>query len=129
MKKATRSLLLANLIIVQSLFFLNFSVFCQETSKVSSSLPDYINKIVTGSCMPCHSSKGGLMSRSKLNFTGWAQYSPLKQKEKAEMMYSMLIKGAMPPKSEREARPQNIPTKEQIETIKKWAESLKADDK
>jgi hypothetical protein len=108
---------------------LNFSVHGQETSKGIPSLPDNINKIVTGSCMPCHSNKGGLMSRSKLNFSDWAQYSPSKQKEKAEKMYSLLNKGDMPPKSARKAHPENIPNKDQIDAIKIWSESFETDSK
>ena len=127
MKKATTSSLVL-LFIVTGQFFLNSSVTGQETSKVSPPLPDNINKIVSASCMPCHSSKGGLMPRTKLNFTEWTQYSPSKQKDRAEKMYSVLKKEKMPPKSARETRPEIIPTKEQVETIKKWAESLKADD-
>jgi hypothetical protein len=42
-------------------------------------------------------------------------------------MYSRLDKGEMPPKKAREAKPETIPTREQIETIKKWAESLKTE--
>jgi hypothetical protein len=44
-------------------------------------------------------------------------------------MYSVLKKGAMPPKSVRETRPEIVPAKEQIEIIQKWAESLKSGDK
>jgi len=129
MKKATVSSILVLIFFVLGLFLLNYSVTGQETSKVSPALPDNINTIVTVSCMPCHTSKGGLLSRGKLNFTEWTQYSPEKQKEKAEKIYSVLKKGIMPPKSARETRPEIVPTKEQTDTIKKWAESLKADDK
>jgi hypothetical protein len=128
MKKATASLLVL-LFVVTGLFLLNSSVTGQETSKVSPPLPDNINKIVSVSCMPCHSSKGGLMPRTKLNFTEWTQYSPSKQKDRAEKMYSVLKKEKMPPKSARENRPDIIPTKEQIDSIKKWSESLNTDDK
>jgi hypothetical protein len=79
--------------------------------------------------MPCHSSAGGMMSRSKLNFTEWTQYSPEKQKEKAEKMYSELNKGKMPPKNARESRPEIIPTKDQIDSIKKWSESFTSESK
>jgi hypothetical protein len=127
MKEATISLLIL-LFIVTGLFLLNSSLSGQETSKASPPLPDDVNKIVTFSCMPCHSNKGGLMPRTKLNFTEWTQYSPSKQKDRAEMMYSVLKKEKMPPKSARETRPEIIPTKEQVETIKKWAQSFKADD-
>ena len=129
MKKATYSLVPGLLFIVPGLFLFNFSLSGQEMSKESNALPDNINKIVTASCTPCHTSKGGLLSRGKLNFTEWTQYSPSKQKEKAEMMYSVLKKGAMPPKSAKEASPEIIPTRDQIDTIKKWVESLKTESK
>lgn len=129
MNKAVAPFLLAPVVIFSGLFLLNFSLVCQEIQKESPSLPDNINKIVSVSCMPCHSSKGGLMSRTKLNFTEWTQYSPEKQKARAEKMYSELKKAAMPPKSAREANPGIIPTGDQVDIIKKWSESLKTDDK
>jgi uncharacterized membrane protein len=117
-------------------FFLFFSLFLisnpansQDAVKSSASLPDSINKIVTNSCTPCHTSQGGLMSKSKLNFTEWTNYTPEKQKEKAAKMYSELNKGAMPPKMAREKRPETIPTKEQAEIIKRWSESFPAGTK
>ena len=64
------------------------------------------------------------MSKLKLNFTEWNQYSQKKQKAKAEKMFAELKKGAMPPASVKETNPDIIPTKEQINTIKKWADSL-----
>jgi hypothetical protein len=108
---------------------LSCSLFGQETSKVSAPLSESVNKIVSVNCMPCHSDKGGMMSRSKLNFSEWTSYSPDKQKKKAETMYKELKKDAMPPKSARENNPDIIPTKEQIEIIKAWADSLNADSK
>jgi hypothetical protein len=122
MKGKMRSFLFGLLLIAGN-FFLNFSVLGQEVSG-SPSLPENINKIVTFSCMPCHTSKGGLMSRTKLNFTEWTNYSITKQKEKAQKMYSELKKSAMPPKTARETRPEIIPTPEQVAIIKKWAQSL-----
>jgi hypothetical protein len=96
----------------------------QETSKMSAPLPDNINKIVSGSCMPCHSASGGTMSKSKLNFSEWTSYSAEKQQKKAEQMYKELNKNKMPPKSARENNPGIIPTKEQIDIIKSWADSF-----
>jgi hypothetical protein len=80
MKNVTISSLSTLVFLVFGMFLLSFSVTGQVTSKVSPSLPDNINTIVTASCMPCHTSKGGLFSRGKLNFTEWTQYSPEKQK-------------------------------------------------
>jgi hypothetical protein len=129
MKKVAVSFLSVILFTVAGLFLFIFSVTGQETTKMFPALPDDVNKIVSFSCVPCHTSTGGLLSREKLNFTKWTEYSDKKQKDKAEKMYSMLKKGAMPPKDARENRPEIIPTKDQVDTIKKWAESLPADDK
>jgi len=93
----------------------------QETS---TPLPDNINKIVSVSCMPCHSSTGGMLSRSKLNFTEWTVYSAEKQKKKAEKIYKEIKKNEMPPKDARENNPDIVPTNEQIDIIKSWVDSL-----
>lgn len=129
MKKTAFTLFLIPGFLVLGLFLLTSPVRSQEAAKTTQSLPDSINKIVTFSCVPCHTSQGGLMSRAKLNFTEWANYSPEKQKEKSAKMYSELNKGAMPPKSAREKRPEIIPTKEQIDIIKNWSESFTAENK
>jgi len=129
MKKITTTFLSFLLFSVSGLFVANFLLIGQEKELVFPGLPDNINKIVSVSCVPCHTSKGGLMSRSKLNFTEWTQYSPEKQKAKAEKMYSFLNKGDMPPKSARKDHPENIPTKYQIDAIKTWSESFKTDIK
>jgi mono/diheme cytochrome c family protein len=89
-------------------------------------IPENINKIFQTSCMPCHGSNGGMMSLAKLNFSKWAEYGAAKEAEKASRICSVLTKEAMPPKSARKSKPELIPTKEQIELICKWAESLKS---
>lgn len=129
MKASVKSVSLVLIFLISGLFLLNFSLSGQDNPPVFAGLPDNINKIVSVSCVPCHTSTGGLLSRSKLNFTEWTNYSVKKQKEKAEKMYSMLHKNAMPPKSVRDNRPDIIPTKEQTETIQKWADSLSGDKK
>jgi hypothetical protein len=112
------------LFLVFLFLILSNSLMGQDASKMSAPLPDNINKIVSFSCMPCHSSNGGMLSRSKLNFSEWTDYSADKQKKKAAKMYKELKKNAMPPKSAREANPDIIPTKEQIQIIKSWADSF-----
>lgn len=129
MKNATRPSLSLLFLIFSGLLFPGFAVKGQESTKESLALPEEINKIVTASCMPCHSSTGGMLSRGKLNFTEWTKYSVETQKKKAAKMYSELKKDAMPPKSARETRPEIIPTKDQIEIIKKWSESIEPVDK
>jgi hypothetical protein len=101
----------------------------QNVSAGSAALPENINKIVSFSCMPCHSSTGGTLSKGKLNFNEWTAYTADKQKKKAEEMYKELKKNAMPPKSARENNPDIIPTTDQIEIIKAWADSLQAESK
>jgi hypothetical protein len=114
----------AHLLIVFSFLIICSSVIGQDNPKTSAPLPDNINKIVSACCMPCHSSKGGMLSKAKLNFSEWTEYSADKQKKKAEKMYKELKKDAMPPKDARETNPDIIPTKEQIEIIKAWADSF-----
>lgn len=115
--------------VILCMFLLNSPLTGQVDIKSFSTIPDNVNKILTASCTPCHTSNGGLMSKAKLNLTEWTKYSPEKQKEKAAKMYSETNKGAMPPKMAREKKPELIPTKEQIEIIKKWSESFPPDTK
>lgn len=124
MKQSFRFSSEANLFLV--LLFLVFSLAAnaQDTSAVSAPLPDNINKIVSVSCMPCHSATGGIMSRTKLNFSEWTSYSSEKQMKKAEQMYKEVKKGEMPPKEARETNPAIIPTSDQLDIIKAWADSL-----
>lgn len=129
MKKTVVASLSISGYLIFSLFLLSFQAKAQDTTKTSAPLPDDINKIVTTSCMPCHSNQGGLMSKTKLNFTEWTNYSPEKQKEKAAKMFSELNKGEMPPKNAREKRPDLIPDSVQILVIKKWAESFPPENK
>jgi hypothetical protein len=124
MKNSTSTGIMVFIMVVSGPFFLNFSVSAQDNSKMFPSLPAEVNKIVSFSCIPCHTSTGGLISRSKLNFTEWAGYSQEKQKDKAEKIYSVLKKEKMPPKDARETRPEIIPTDAQIDILKKWADSL-----
>jgi mono/diheme cytochrome c family protein len=129
MKKAVTSILHVQLILVIALFLLSLPAKGQETAKVSSALPDDISKIVSVKCVPCHTSTGGFMSRGALNLSDWDKFTPGKQKNRAEKMVSMLNKNAMPPKSAKASRPEIVPTKEDIETIKKWADALPTPEK
>jgi hypothetical protein len=129
MKKTVTSTMSFQLILIIGLFLLNLPVKGQETAKVSSALPEEISKIVSVKCVPCHTNSGGFMPKGALNLSEWDKFTPGKQKNRAEKMVSMLNKGAMPPKSARKSKPDIIPTKEDIETIKKWADSLPAAEK
>ena len=124
MNKSERSSGVISLYLIISFLVLNLASNGQGTGKVSSPLPENISKIVSTSCTPCHFSNGGMLSRAKLNFTEWNGYSAAKQKEKANKIYYELSENAMPPKSARKTRPDIIPTREQIDSIKKWVDSF-----
>jgi hypothetical protein len=123
MKKIACRSLLNTVILAIVLLFINTSVKGQDNGKFVASFPENVNKIISTSCTPCHTDKGGTMSKSKLNFTAWEKYSPEKQKEKVKKMYTELDKGKMPPKAARQKHPELIPTAEQVDVIKKWSES------
>jgi hypothetical protein len=89
-------------------------------------IPENINNIFQTSCMPCHGAKGGRLPTARLNFSRWAGYGAAKESEKASLICSAIRKGAMPPRSARDSKPELIPTKEQIDLICKWAGSLKS---
>ena len=129
MKSTVRFSERAGLLFSFILLVMSIPAIGQETANVSASLPDRISNIVSVSCMPCHSSKGGMLSKGKLNFTEWGEYSIEKQQKKSAGMYKELKKSAMPPKEARENNPGIIPTSEQIAIIKEWADSLEAANK
>jgi len=114
---------------VAGLLFFNQRAATQDIPLTGTPLPEDVNKILTFSCMPCHSKDGGLMSKAKLNLTEWTNYSAAKQKEKAAKIYAEIKKGGMPPKMAREKKPETIPTPVQLEIIKKWSESFPAETK
>jgi mono/diheme cytochrome c family protein len=89
-------------------------------------IPQNINKIFQTLCLECHGINGGRFPKSKMNFSRWEGYSEGKKTEKAILICSTLRKGKMPPKSRRDSNPELIPTKEQVDLICAWAESLKS---
>lgn len=106
----------------------NIGILSGQTMKEQNfPIPDSINKIFQTSCMPCHGSQGGRLPGARLNFSRWKGYGAAKEAEKASLICSAIRKGIMPPKSVRDSKPENIPTKEQAELICKWAETLKAE--
>jgi hypothetical protein len=105
----------------------NINIASVQTGKEKQfPIPENINNIFQTSCMPCHGSNGGRFPKSRLNFSRWAGYSAEKEVEKSSSICSSVRKGTMPPKSARESKPELIPTKEQIDLICMWAESLKS---
>lgn len=97
----------------------------QTKEKQAIVIPDDINAIFNNSCMSCHGVKGGIMPLAKLNFAKWERYGAAKETERASKICGMLSAGKMPPEKFRKSNPEFIPTKEQIDLICKWANSLK----
>jgi mono/diheme cytochrome c family protein len=111
-------------------FLANICIASGQTGKKQHfPIPENINKIFQTSCMPCHGSNGGRLPKSRLYFSRWAGYGTAKEVEKASLICSSVRKSKMPPKSARNSKPELIPTKEQIDLICKWAESLKSEKK
>ena len=98
----------------------------QDKKEQSSPLPEDINKIFHTSCMPCHWNDGKKMALSRVNFSKWSEYDAAKEAKKASLICSTLNKGKMPPRKVRKSVPEIVPTKEQVDLICKWAESLKS---
>jgi mono/diheme cytochrome c family protein len=101
------------------------NISCQNVKEQPSPIPEHINKIFQASCLNCHGSNGKLLAKAKLNLSKWDEYNAAEKANKASGICSQLTEGKMPPKSIRKSNPELIPSKEQIELICKWAESLK----
>jgi cytochrome c5 len=112
---------------VFSLLAVNLQItFGQAKGDQASPIPENIDKIFQASCWQCHGVNGKMLPKTKLDFSKWAEYGAVKEAEKAAKICSVLTEEIMPPKSVRKSNPELIPTKEQVELICKWAESLKS---
>jgi hypothetical protein len=105
------------------------SPVCAQTTQkepvTGKPIPQEVVKIAEKSCMKCHIEPGGSgMAASVLNLAKWDTYSPEKQAAKAKAMCKKVTKGKMPPKSFKADHPDGIPSKEEIQTICDWSQSL-----
>jgi hypothetical protein len=101
----------------------------QTQKEKAAPIPDEVNKIFTSSCMPCHWNGGKMMAMGMVNFSKWTEYTSSKGASKASMICSVLTKGKMPPKKVQKKTPEIVPSKDQLDLICKWAESLKTEKK
>jgi hypothetical protein len=109
-----------------AIFALIQSAAAQDQKATAASIPEDVNKIFTTSCTPCHFAGGKTRAQWMVNFSKWTNYSSSKGAKKASMICYTLTKGKMPPKKVRKEMPEIVPTKEQLDLICKWSESLKA---
>lgn len=87
-------------------------------------IPDDLGVIFKNSCMACHSNEGGMIARSKVNFSVWNTYDVEKQSKKAIAICNVVTKGSMPTKSFIKSNPGAALTNEQKALICKWSEEL-----
>ena len=93
----------------------------------SASVPQEILRIMENSCLTCHAQGGKPLAIGKLNFSEWDGYSPSKKAKKAEAICSELTKGTMPPKSFIKSNPGSVLTREQLDSICRWTETVAGD--
>jgi cytochrome c5 len=105
------------------------SVSGQTQKALAAPIPEDVNKIFKNSCTPCHWDGGKMMAMGMVNFTKWTEYTSSKGASKASMICSVLNKGKMPPKKVRKEMPEIVPSKDQLDLICKWADSLRAEKK
>lgn len=87
-------------------------------------IPENLNEVFMRSCKPCHWEGGKFKALLHVNFSKWDNYSSSRQGNKAEKICSELKGEDMPPESFRKAKPNLIPTDEQINAVCKWASTL-----
>lgn len=113
-------------IVVASFIMLSICANGQkQAKKLADPIPIDVMKIFAKSCMGCHSDNGNSIAESMLNFSSWEKMKAKKAIKKSNAICSAVTSEFMPPKSIRKAKPELLPTKEEIELICKWAESLK----
>ena len=127
--KKLHSLLLATfaIAIVASIIFMPSTAKSSGPVKkatATAAMPDSIQKVFEKSCMSCHANDGNGMAKGRVNFSKWDSYSPEKQADKAKAICKVLTKGSMPPKGFCKSHPDDVPTKENVTAICKWAGSF-----
>ena len=103
----------------------NKPLAAQNSKGGSDALPDDVMRIVNKTCVHCHAEPGSFMAISHFNLSKWNEYSMKKQANKAQAMCSKVTKGKMPPKKFRNDHVSDIPTKNEINTICEWSQSLR----
>jgi len=97
----------------------------QDVKTQMIAVPDSVNQIFQTSCMQCHGSEGRPQSLAKLNFSKWNDYDYATRGDKVTRICSAISDGSMPPKFIRETKPELVPSKEQIDFICKWSDSIR----
>jgi hypothetical protein len=124
----TKSPSILSIALISLIFFLisGSKGLCQNEPKASNAvvIPDNLKAVFQNSYMPCHWKGGGIKSTFHVNFSKWDDYEPKTQIQKAGKLCSVIVDDKMPPASARKTRPDIVLTKDQIEAVCKWSESL-----
>jgi hypothetical protein len=94
----------------------------EESDKIP--IPENLYQIFQRSCKPCHWPGGKFKAMYHVNFSKWDSYSLNQQLRKAEKICRELQGEDMPPNSMRKAKPELIPTDEQVDAICRWSSDI-----
>ncbi len=113
-------------LLAMSFLFCFSTIYAQapEKAQPASSIPAELNTIFTNSCMKCHGAGGGSFALSMVDFSKWEKYTAEMKAKKAKAITEVVTNGSMPPKAFVKANPDAALTKDQIELIRKWSETL-----
>lgn len=90
----------------------------------NTDIPEDVMKVLSVSCMPCHSDNGSGSAKIVLNFSAWKELSPKKQVKRAASCCRAVTNGTMPPKSFVSKNPEAEIDAAKIEIICNWSRSL-----
>ncbi len=124
MKKLTAFLVPASMLLLcAGLIFASPASFAQQTAKAAKGIviPKKVNKILTASCLPCHSDAG--RAKRALNLSQWNTYDPATQLQKVNNIGNEVSRGKMPPPMFVENNPKQALTAKQKALIAKWIKS------
>lgn len=109
--------------LLAGLIFASPAMIAQNTAKAGKgiSIPGKVNKVLTASCLPCHSD-GGKAKRA-LNIEQWKGYDVATQLKKVKDIGGIVEKGKMPPAMFVENNPELALTDKQKALIAKWAKT------
>ncbi len=111
------------LMLLAGLIFASPAMIAQDGAKTGKgiSIPGKVNKVLTASCMPCHSDAG--KAKRALNLEQWKGYDHATQLKKVEKIGGVVGMEKMPPPMFVENNPELGLTAKQKALIAKWAKA------
>ena len=85
--------------------------------------PEEIMKIIVHSCYDCHTGESeNQKAKNALDFLKWNEYKSAKKIQLLNKIQEVLTEEEMPPEKYLNSNPEKELSKDQLETITKWAE-------